>query len=1073
MAKIENVVVLMLENRSFDHALGWLNQDRPEIDGPSSQYTNPVLVGSPMPVQYAAKPTADWAEQMAFDPPHEFADVTEHIFGTSAPFKGQPEAMNGFVQRAARANSQLNAQGDPGSVMLGFGPGRLPALHALANEFAICQRWFSSVPGSTWPNRFFAHCASAGGYLDGKVRPYTMPSVFRWFDGSDYSAKIYFDDVPHCATLTDVLTRPGLLHKFATFLTDARDGLLPNYSFVEPNYNSFGGNTNADDQHPTGAMQPGDQLIARVYRALRTSPQWEKSLLLIVWDEHGGFFDHVPPPTAVPPGDGSPGQYGFAFDRLGVRVPAVLVSPWVPRGHVDNTTFEHASIPATLSALFGFEPLTQRDRMAASFDGICSLDQPRTDAPMTLPTEPTDPPPDDGDIDLGTSARRRAAGRRRKRKPLVTKLQTSMQELHADLWNRHGGGKKPRAAGFAGLVSIMNKASKPAPHRKVPPRPVLADKVDLRDRTYMPRVTAAPPLVLKPPKGLPKPLDQKNTEACTGYSLAALIEYLLTRAERTSPTQVSPRMLYSMARRYDDWPGSKRDEGSSCRGALKGWFRHGVCRLDLWPDNFDIEKMPAPNRDPKKDWWADALLCPLGAYYRIDTKQIADLQCALADVGAIYVSAVAHSGWDKGDKVKTKAGEIWEIPLEKTKSDDGGHAFILIGYDDAGFYLQNSWGDSWASHGIARITYEDWLANAMDAWVVQLGVPTAEHKRAAAATGLRASTRPANDPIVRDHQISPYIIDTERGRLSNTGRFRTGIADLDLLTGQLLDDFQKEHKLPKDQPIDVAIYAHGGVVSEDTAAESARRWVPALFEKGIFPIFVMWESDVLSSIEHVLADKLGERRTGGAAKEWVDQRIERLAAPLGTPIWSDMKASARALTMDLRGALRMLFGGTEDLKRPLDKSRIRLHLIGHSAGAIVHSTLAAWLIGRGFPVTSMTFLAPAIRVDEYDQLVGPHVGAEIDRLRIYYLRDSAESTDSTIPIYDKSILYLVSRAFEGGAEVPILGMEKFLTDLPPNPALAVEKAPGPRSHATTHIAFDDDELTMRTVIEGLKPPSTA
>lgn len=1082
--KIEHVIVLMMENRSFDHVLGWLNQQRPEIDGPSADYKNAVLVGSPLAARYPASPTADWLTELPFDPPHEFADVSEHVFGTASPQTGQAASMDGFVARAARENAEKNAQGNPGAVMEGFAPGALPAIHALANEFAICQRWFASVPGPTWPNRFFAHCGSAGGWLDGALRFYDMPSVFSRLSEANKSAHVYFHDAPHTALLTDLsLRQPWLLHSFSAFLSHAAKGMLPAYSFIEPNYISTGGVSGANDQHPTAAMQPGDALIAQVYEAVRASPLWEKSLLLVVWDEHGGFYDHVPPGPAIPPFDNVVGQYGFGFDRLGVRVPAVVVSPWIPKGVVDNTEYEHASIPATLSELFGVPPLTRRDANAASFLRLCTLDAPRADTPETLPSVATGaavPAADVEDIDPGPTvgARRRAVTRSDARKPprSPTKHEEGFREVEEKVARqlgitippgKHLGDVIDSVRSTAGLEAKVAQKKAEKSRRK---RPVLADKIDLRDRLYTPRVASAPPLSLVPPKHLPAPRDQEDTSACTGYALALLVDYLLARAERPAPKNVSPRMLYSMARRYDEFPGSKKDEGSSLRGALKGWFRHGVCRHELWPDKIAIEAMPKPSVNAKEDWWSDALLCPLGAYYRIEVKAILDLQAALVEVGAVYVSAIVHANWD--DVTSSDDGAIPTIPFRKATRDDGGHAFVLVGYDDEGFFVQNSWGKAWGKDGIARLTYEDWLAHAMDAWVVQLGVPTREREDASKHAVLGAKSSVAATPIVRDHQLAPYIVDAERGRLSRTGRFRTTVDDLAQLTGPFLRAFEREHGNPG--VVDVALYAHGGVVDEDTAAASAGRWIPKLLARGVFPIFVMWESDVVSTAQSIVADALGVPAAGaragvaGALRAWLDRRIERASAPIGTRLWSEMKASAAALTNDERGALRILFGGTS-LVPGLDPKKIRLHLIGHSAGSIVHATLAAWLVGRGFSIASMTLLAPAIRVDAFERMLLPHLGREIERLRLFCLDDASETSDPTIPIYEKSILCLLSHAFEGGANVPILGMERFAKPLAGHPAVEIVVAPGRESRAHTHIGFDDDATTIDDVIGAIAP----
>src|SRR5437773_2765914 len=209
------------------------------------------------------------------------------------------------------------------------------------------------------------------------------------------------------------------------------------------------------------------------------------------------------------------------------------------------------------------------------------------------------------------------------------------------------------------------------------PRPVVADRLDLRDRPYNPDVTKAPPNALNSLERASirfEALDQRSTNACTGVALARVIDFLLSRAERPKEQPVSPYMLYSMARRYDDLPGWKDDEGSSLRGALKGWYKHGACAQKLWTDL--AMPPPKPEGATLEDWWQNAAKRPLGAYYRVDTRSITDMQLAVRDVGAVYASAICHAGWDKGLNHRRKTGEteVWTIPHQKAEPSDGGHA---------------------------------------------------------------------------------------------------------------------------------------------------------------------------------------------------------------------------------------------------------------------------------------------------------------------------------------------------------------------------------------------------------------
>jgi len=1122
---VNHVVVLMLENRSFDHVLGWLKRKNSLINGLTGGESNPVDPASPMPRHVRVTDQADWKTLLDFDPPHEFDDVTEHIFGVSkvgaSNGPGRVPAMNGFYARAVREAARLDRTGAE-SVMDGYAPGTLPAIHALAREFSICDAWFSSVPGPTWPNRFFAHCGTAGGYLDGALRLYSMPSVFGRMTGAGKTWRIYYHDVPQSAALRELAgllpqratPRAGFT-RFAQFASDCRNG-LPNYSFIEPNYWDVSFNNvvaprlpglgierddprgaAANDQHPPMSMYAGDRLVAQVYSALRNSRFWDKSVLLVVWDEHGGFFDHVQPPAARSP-DNLVIQENFRFDRLGVRVPAIIASPLVPKGSVCHTLFEHASIPATLRDMFGFAPLTERDRYASSFRPVLSLQTPRRDTPRELPSRPSARPSDEDvmDIDLGPAGRTRSGSAQRLRvsaaKPPATKrsrpaepptveptrLQESLAKLSASLDAEAALSARARSA-----------RSAPAPYQ----RSAVPDALDFRDRAYVPAIAVAPPLSLHPSSMLKRVLDQEETQACTGYALASLIDYLLLRAKRPQQGPVSPRMLYSMARRYDEWPGSTEDSGSSIRGALKGWFKHGACAYRLWDDSYPPELLPPAHPDPKQDWWHDALLRPLGAYYRVDKDSISDMHAALTEAHAIYASANTHSGWEpgsltragqrrKGSKKASAAGGISDIPFPPpSDGGDGGHAFVIVGYDSEGFIVLNSWGKDWGTNGRARLSYADWRANGWDAWVVQLGVPTSERQQLASSRSLRVDPAKrvlvASETTVRDHNLAPFVIATgDAGRLSTAGSFRTQFEDISDLLQTHLADFRKYHQLDPARPVDVAVVAHGGLLGQDEAAQAAARWVPGLYQAGVFPIFLIWETGLLGAIAQLFRDALSglAGKAGQPPGELWQRRFERFLAPLGTPLWEKTKANARALSRDASGALRLLFE-PQLMQGALRPDHTRLHLIGHSAGSIVVTELASWLVEKNWSIQSLNLLGAALRLDRFRAIVEPRLDdGSIVRLRNYALLDEMERSDPSIPLYSRSLLYLVSRALEGGEAVPLVGLARDAQqEVSGLRATDWITAPGAASTARTHAGFDADEKTRDHLIHALVGPDLA
>lgn len=601
---------------------------------------------------------------------------------------------------------------------------------------------------------------------------------------------------------------------------------------------------------------------------------------------------------------------------------------------------------------------------------------------------------------------------------------------------------------------------------------IVPDAPDFRDRLYIAPVHSRPPAHLPPRRTLPV-LDQGDTSACTGFALASVVHWLLKEDDAT-PERVSPFMLYSMARRYDEFRGAEADTGSSLRGALKGWHKHGACRERLWPDL----RMPKVPPDPRDDWWIDAVRRPLGAYYRVDPQQIADMHVALDEVGILYASAVCHAGWDEGNAARGKAPKYWEIPRRKARASDGGHAFVIVGYDERGFIIQNSWSESWGSRGLARLTYQDWRENAMDCWVVQMGVVTALHLELARSPTLRLAkgkVELAAEEKLRNHELAPFIVDMENdGALSTSGDFRTSPADVKALVSTYLERARSDWGLGPRDPVDIAVYAHGGLVSEKEAASTAARWIPALYENRIFPVFLMWETDLLKTLENIARELIhGEpRRTAGLARWW-NERVEKLIAPLGTAIWEEMKENGELITASAHGGGTILYKAATE-SPAFDPRRDRLHLVGHSAGAVVHAHLVDALAPRGWKFHTVNLMAPAARVDLFKAKLLPHIrSGKVAQYNQWHLSEALERADPTCrPIlgYSRSLLYLVSRAFEGGVRTPIVGMETYFEEIR---RLGLENvkaytAQGADSSASTHGAFDDDETTIRSVIRRIK-----
>jgi phospholipase C len=372
---LKHIVVLMMENRSFDHMLGALKAVDARIDGVTNQLSNPDTTGASVHPQ----PLAEFQGQLDPDPDHHFPAVDLQVFGGDTN-PNRVANMQGFVK------SYFNQQRDVGhsqKIMYYFKQADLPVLTTLALDFAVFNRWFASIPGPTICNRAFAHYGTSFGKVD--MDPFDViepiKSIYtRLINATPkHTAKIYYyDTTSSTMEVVNLLqNQPELFGTYKQFLSDCDKNLLPEYSFVEPNYNDHttdSGEEVANDQHPDHDVQAGECLIAEVYMRIKRNPNlWPNTALLVVYDEHGGIYDHVVPPACTPdkftaPANGTGTGMEFKFDRLGVRVPAILISPWIPKNTVVDRVFDHASIPATVSKFFQVAaPCSPRETSADVF----------------------------------------------------------------------------------------------------------------------------------------------------------------------------------------------------------------------------------------------------------------------------------------------------------------------------------------------------------------------------------------------------------------------------------------------------------------------------------------------------------------------------------------------------------------------------------------------------------------------------------------------------------------------------------------------------------------------------------
>jgi Papain family cysteine protease len=619
------------------------------------------------------------------------------------------------------------------------------------------------------------------------------------------------------------------------------------------------------------------------------------------------------------------------------------------------------------------------------------------------------------------------------------------------------------------MPSRMNKA------KNLVARP---DRVDFRDRPYLPPLTSLPAqwphteLVQEHLDDYVKNgliLDQGEEGACTGFGLAAVINYIFWRNHRQRapanrllldknvedlrPLRVSSHMLYTNAKIYDEWEGEDY-EGSSCRGAMKGWHKHGVCAEESWNPDIGLQA---------DGWQIDAALRPVGAYYRIDAKSIADMQAAIFETGSIYCSADVHAGWDR-PRSKANLGSMFISRIDYKPKKEGGHAFSLVGYTDEGFIVQNSWNKDWGSNGFALLTYEDWIQNGFDAWAAALGAPMQGKAPATAGRNSLISLALQSHTTVKSGSSAQPVPPWSEERaylhaviMGNDGKLLNRIVGAVKATDAL--DRVLVQEIEKSKHSHVAIYVHGGLNEEDSAIDRARRLGPWFEANGIHPVFLIWRTGVMESLLGIAGDELEKfekQEKALRAKGWgsaveaalnalaeaKDRAFEAAAEKLiGKAVWTQMKQNAA-----------MAASGTEPLAAILTRlkahaNKCTFHLLGHSAGAIMIGHL---LDVAGQPSAKLNFktcglFAPACRLDfaaeKYGkamQLGGPLGKATLD---VDILTDKAETADSVGKIYGKSLLYLVSRALEDHHKMPLLGLQICAKpdEAPKKPGMEIDK----------------------------------
>ncbi len=598
------------------------------------------------------------------------------------------------------------------------------------------------------------------------------------------------------------------------------------------------------------------------------------------------------------------------------------------------------------------------------------------------------------------------------------------------------------------------------------------DPPDVRDRMYEPALIR---LKSKVDNIDPKLVIDQGTEgACTGFGLAAVIN-LLIKGRGNSNYKVSPRMLYEMAKKHDEWPGEDY-AGSSCRGAIRGWKNMGVCSDNKWeyksndPDFLTIDRAYEARKNT------------LGAYYRL-RPEISDYHAAINETGAIYVSAQVHGGWSRpASKGRGKLAEI-----TPGQEPTGGHAFAIVGYTGDGFIVQNSWGNSWGQKGFALWLYEDWVENIKDGWVFRLALPTPK------IFGLTPPSTQTGDAEARQRapkrlEIAGHFVHFDDGQYKERGDYWSTAEDI-VQTAELIA--KKENNKYKH----LLIYAHGGLNSPKASARRTRALKEGFKRNGIYPFHIMYDTGLAEELGDVVrrALSLAEQRSEGFV-DWITEKItertdtlieDAVRKPV-TPLWDEMKRDARIPFESRSGGSDC--DGVHAIKtfaQKLAGTKKDIHLVGHSTGGVLLGHLLGALDVLNAPalVKSCSLLAPACTIDFYKARYLPRLGknmaqgkvVRLPKLKVYNLTEELELDDHVAYAYRKSLLYLVSRALERKLGKPLLGMALYSKKQEKKTGLEFIYSNGKtgRTRSTSHGGFDNDANTlndiMKTILGG-EPP---
>ena len=655
---------------------------------------------------------------------------------------------------------------------------------------------------------------------------------------------------------------------------------------------------------------------------------------------------------------------------------------------------------------------------------------------------------------------------------------------------------------------------------------IAEDPVDLRDQRYLPRLFEYP-VTLMPDMKSVSVREQIVDGPCTGFALAAVID-IQNRVRREGlnrlisdrqarlaaggnpdadpelktlnatatliPEKCSARMLYEMARSHDEFvetmQGADVTQGSSLRGVVKGFYHNGAATEDPVQDSSTVSMWSAGI-----DRYKQARNVMLGAYYRM-SPVLNHYHSAIAEVGAVLVSARIHDGWARP---RSSSGEPGLIQWSPDSRLHGGHAFAVVGYDDKGFIVLNSWGARWGGFngepGLAHWSYADWAANVMDAWVLRLGVPTPAAFDFSIGEHGQLRTDPGKQtgffmPSLPRSTVVGHFANIDDGAFVTGGSYPTDLESVQETAAFLVD----RYKAPKaDRKYEaLTLFAHGGLNDLSGAINRVGAMKDGFKRNGVYPFFFCWNTGLFGEASDILSRIFlqAESRTGAGLRSVFDSTLEKMARVPGRALWREMKAGAKhAFDKPTSAGAQTITAFCDAFSDA--RLDMPIHLIGHSAGAIFLGEMISRMPdAQRARIRSVSLLAPACTTQFFVEKWLPFArqltanGKHKERFALYNLNADYEKNDTVGP-YGKSLLYFVSNAFEErhiptrDTAMPIAGMDEYYKqlggdvtngktiisrdDLPFDIHLSGDHK-NAASRSTSHGGFDADPVTMNHIL---------